>query len=104
MVGCSYGYSFGHTFFFQKFIEGLSERYPEIFDGFGGDTTQHQINFGKKWKSYSSIIQLAGDDILRIDEVVTQPLEKCLLFLAYQADKVQLENLMHKEMLKKMKG
>jgi hypothetical protein len=47
---------------------------------------------------------LAGDDILRIDEVVKEPLEKCLLFLAFQADKVQLENLVHKEMLKKMKG
>jgi hypothetical protein len=46
---------------------------------------------------------LAADDILRIDEVVKEPLEKCLLFLSYQADKVQLENLVHKEMLKKMK-
>jgi hypothetical protein len=47
---------------------------------------------------------LAGDDILRIDQVVKEPLEKCLLFLAFQADKVQLENLVHKEMLKKMKA
>ena len=93
----------GNAFFFKKFIEGLIERYPEIFDGVDGNTTQHQINFGKKWKSYTSIVQLANEDILRIDEVVKEPLEKCLLYLAYQADKIQLEELVHKEMMKKMK-
>jgi hypothetical protein len=46
---------------------------------------------------------LAGEDILRIDEVVKEPLEKCLLYLSYQADKVHLEELVHKEMMKKMK-
>ena len=34
---------------------------------------------------------------------VPTPLEKCLLYLAYQADKIQLEELVHKEMMKKMK-
>jgi hypothetical protein len=93
----------GNAFFFKKFIEGLIERYPEIFDGVDGNTTQHQINFGKKWKSYTSIVQLAGEDILRMDAVVKEPLEKCLLYLAYLSDKVTLEELVHKEMMKKMK-
>jgi hypothetical protein len=35
-----------------------------------------------------------------MDDVVKLPLEQCLLFLAYRADKIVLENLMHKEMLK----
>jgi hypothetical protein len=48
-------------------------------------------------------VQLANEDILRIDEVVKEPLEKCLLYLAYQADKIHLEELVHKEMMKKMK-
>lgn len=39
-----------------------------------------------------------------IDLVVKEPLEKCLLWLAYQADKVQLEELMHKQMLKKIQA
>jgi hypothetical protein len=39
-----------------------------------------------------------------MDEVVELPLEKCLLWLAYQSDKVQLEELMHKQMLKKMQA
>lgn len=48
-------------------------------------------------------MQLAGDDILKIDEIVKQPLEKCLLYLSYKADKIQLEELVSKEMMKKMK-
>ena len=89
--------------FFKKYIEIIIEKYPEIFDGISGDTSQHQINFGKKWRSYTSIVQLAGEDILRIDEVVKQPLEKCLLYLAYLSDKAVTEELVHKEMIKKMK-
>jgi hypothetical protein len=29
------------------------------------------------------------------------PLEKCLLYLAYKSDKVELENLLHREALKR---
>lgn len=39
-----------------------------------------------------------------MDEVVKEPLEKCLLWLAFQADKVQLEELMHKQALKKIQA
>jgi hypothetical protein len=46
---------------------------------------------------------LAGEDILKMDDVVKEPLEKCLLYLAYLSDKVVLEELVHKEMMKKMK-
>ncbi len=35
-----------------------------------------------------------------MDEVVKLPLEQCLLFLAYRADKILLEELMHKDMVK----
>jgi hypothetical protein len=45
---------------------------------------------------------LAGGNLLKIDEVVKEPLEKCLLYLAYEADKIQLEELLHKNALKKM--
>lgn len=34
---------------------------------------------------------LANNDILKIDEAVQQPLEKCLLYLAYLNDKALLE-------------
>jgi hypothetical protein len=38
-----------------------------------------------------------------MDEVVKEPLEKCLLWLAYQSDKVELEDLMHKDAMKKIR-
>ncbi len=91
-------------FFFEQFIKGLIERYPEIFDGgISGDglAAEAQANFARKWKSYSSIIQLAQGDITKIDEVVLQPLEKCLLYLAYEADKYQVEELVHKAAMRK---
>jgi hypothetical protein len=40
---------------------------------------------------------------MRMDEITEQPLEKCLLWLAYQSDRVQLEELMYKEQMKKIK-
>jgi hypothetical protein len=47
---------------------------------------------------------LADGKLKEIDEVVKEPLEKCLLYLAYKADKVQLESMMHKEAMKLIGG
>jgi hypothetical protein len=85
--------------FFYQFANGLTELYPELYEP-DGTSTQHQINFGKKWKGYSSIIELANGDIQKIDEVTALPLEQCLLFLAYKSDKVLLESMMHKEAMR----
>ena len=87
--------------FFVRFINGLVERYPELFEG-DGHASQHAANFAKKWSSYSTINELANGDILKFNEVTEQPLEKCLLHLAYKADKAQVEGLMHKEMMKRV--
>jgi hypothetical protein len=88
--------------FFYQFATGLNERYPEIFDG-EGVNSQHAYNFSKKWRSYATIYELAEGNIERFDSVVEQPLEKCLLFLAFKADKNQLETLLHKESIKSIK-
>ena len=85
------------------YLNGLVERYPELFDGEGGSPSQLQANFGKKWKNYTTIIELAGGDVQQIQKVVEEPLEKCLLFLSYKADKNLLENLLHKEAMKSIK-
>jgi hypothetical protein len=86
--------------FFYQFVNGLTERYPELFDA-DGYSSRHQANFGKKWGPYSTLVTLAQENITRFDEIVELPLEKCLLYLAFQSDKNQLEELMHKEALKK---
>lgn len=99
MVRCRYGKAFRLYVFFCEFINGLAARYPEIFEG-GGTTSQHQINFSKKWRAYATLMELADNDILKVDIVVKEPLEKCLLYLAYRADKNELEGLLHKEAMK----
>ena len=96
-----YGIPLGCSVFFCSFANGLTQRYPELFEG-GGSSSQHQINFGKKWRSYSTIIELADGQLKEIDNVVKEPLEKCLLFLSYKADKGTLEGLMHREAMKSM--
>jgi hypothetical protein len=92
----------GNSLFFSSYAIGLTERYPEVFEG-DGTSSQHQVNFGKKWRSYATIIELADGNLKEIDEVVKEPLEKCLLFLSYKADRNQLEGLMHKEAMKGLK-
>jgi hypothetical protein len=37
-----------------------------------------------------------------MDAITEQPLEKCLMLLAFQSDKSQLEGLMHREAMKKI--
>jgi len=88
--------------FFCQFVNGLVERYPELYDG-DGTSSQHQVNFGKKWSAYSTLIELASGDITKIDLVTKEPLEKCLLYLSYKADRNYLETLMHKEAMKGFK-
>jgi hypothetical protein len=101
VVRGNYGCTLWSNVFFSSYVNGLSARYPELFEG-DGTSTQHQINFGKKWKGYASIYELADGDIKKMDVVVNEPLEKCLLFLSYKADKVLLDNLVHKEMMKRV--
>ena len=107
MVRCSNGCAFWMFFFLQSYLQGIVERYPEIFEGGSvsgpGSESAHQANFARKWGSYQSIVILAGEDILKFDEVVQRPLEECLLNLCYRADKVQLENILHKQAMKKYK-
>ena len=104
MVRGRYGYSFWVFVFFCEFVKGLVELYPELYDADNaGNTSNLQVNFGNKWKSYTTIIELANNDIRAIDQVIQEPLEKCLLFLSYRADKIFLENMLHKEALKGIK-
>jgi hypothetical protein len=62
-----------------------------------------QANFGKKWRNYATIIELADGKLNQIDEVVKEPLEKCLLYLAYKTDRNKTDTLLHNEAMKKMR-
>lgn len=103
MVKRRHGCAFRNFVFFSSYVNGLVQLYPELFEDESGTTSQSIANFGKKWGSYASIVELANGEIERIDTVITQPLEKTLLLLAYKADKSFLEQLIHKESLKSLK-
>jgi len=96
-------YSLWCTFFFIQFVNGLAERYPEIFDG-DGASSQHQANFAKKWSSYTTIVELANGDITKFDSITKEPLEKCFLYLCYRTDKSQVAELIHRESIAKMRN
>ena len=103
MVRGKYGCAFWLSLFFCQFVNGLTDLYPELYDSEGGYSSKSQANFGKKWKSYATIVELAGGDVRAIDEIVQQPLEKCLLLLAYKSDKAFMQELMHKEAMKSIR-
>ena len=89
--------------FFCEFVNGLVEFYPELYDTDNGSPSELQANFGKKWAAYSTLIDLAGGDITKIDLVTREPLEKCLLYLAFKSDRNKTETLLHNEAMKKMR-
>lgn len=88
------------TLFFCSFVNRLVEFYPEIYDG-DGVTSQYQANFGKKWRGYAAIHELANGDITKYKEIINTPLEECLLYLCYKSDKNMMETMMHKEAMKR---
>ena len=94
------GYPLRCPLFFSSFVNGLSNFYPELFEG-AGQSSQHQANFAKKWGSYQTIIELASGDVTKFNEVTGYPLEMCLLYLAYKSDKSVVDNLIHRENLKR---
>ena len=108
MDGYINGFPFWYFFFLQSYLQGLIERYPEIFEGGsidGGDpASTYSANFARKWRGYQSIAILAGEDILKFDEVTNLPLEKCLLNLCYISDKVTMEKQIHKASMRKYKS
>ena len=48
-------------------------------------------------------MQLCGNDVNKIGDIVTLPLDTCLLYLSYQSDYNQLQNLLQKEIMAKHK-
>ena len=107
MVERGYGYSLWLFFFLQSYLSGLVERYPEIFDGGGIDQSTpaatHQANFTHKWRGYQSIAILANHDLTKFEEITSRPLEECLLYLCYLADKNTMEQAIHRATMSKYK-
>ena len=56
-----------------------------------GNEYSAQANFGRKWNWYQSIYGLAQGDVTRFDNITELGLFKCLTYLAFEKEKLQLE-------------
>ena len=90
--------------FFLSFRESIVEGYPELFAS-SEEKEGHQLSsedgFGAKWGWYQSIYGLAKGDITKFDEVTSEPLYKCLMYLVFEKEKNQLEAKMIKNSMKR---
>lgn len=80
-----------HSFFLQ-FKQRVIGNYPELFEqGFEGNEYGAEANFGRKWNWYQSIYGLAKGDITRFDQITELSAFKCLTYLTFEKEKIELE-------------
>jgi hypothetical protein len=70
----------------------ITETYPELFsESIGNNPTTRNESFALKWNWYSSIFALSGGVFLKFNEVEKLNVHKCLMHLAFEKDKYELE-------------
>jgi hypothetical protein len=73
------------------------ESYPELFSNTTGDrATSVSAGFAAKWGWYQSIYGLTQGNILKYNEITKSKLHTCLMHLAFEKDKYELEQQMLK--------
>ena len=82
--------------FFFEFVERTSDKYPEIFNGSGTSEGKQASDFWFKWGWYATIVELASNDLLKINEVLEMQANEMLLFLAHKLDRAKLEASLRK--------
>ena len=82
----------GSLVFFLEFKQGVITNYPEIFES-GNEENDFgaAAGFGKKWGWLSSIYGLAQKDITRFDTITKLNVHQCLIYLAFEKEKIELE-------------
>jgi hypothetical protein len=82
-------------FFFLQFKQGVIREYPELFEEGSTQSNEYSsfANFGNKWGWYQSIYGLAKGDVTKFDDVTRLNVHTCLLYLAFEKEKVELEKL-----------
>ena len=84
----------------MEFNKRIAELYTELF-GEGDQTgTDARSGFSRKWGSYSELYTLAQGDITKFEQVTKLSLHQCLMYLAFEKEKLQLENTMIKNKFK----
>ena len=90
----------GAMVFFLQFNQRIAELYTELFGEGSNEGTDARSNFSRKWGSYSELYTLAKGDITRFEQVAKLPLHQCLMYLAFEKEKTELESRMIKSKFK----
>tara|TARA_R100001377_G_scaffold12725_1_gene6378 strand:- start:223 stop:477 length:255 start_codon:yes stop_codon:yes gene_type:complete len=83
-----------------EFNKRIAELYTELFGEGNQGGTDERSGFSRKWGSYSELYALAQGDITRFTEVTKLPLHQCLMYLAFEKEKAELETRMIKNKFK----
>jgi len=83
-----------------EFNKRIAELYSELFGEGNSEGTNEQSGFSRKWGSYSELYALAQGNITKFEEVTKLPLHQCLMYLAFEKEKTELENRMIKNKFK----
>ena len=82
-------YRTGITGFFSEFGNRIREEFYEIYEG-GTSEGSTASKFFDKWGWYATLVDLANDDILKMDEILEMDTIETHAFLAHKADKAKL--------------
>jgi hypothetical protein len=75
-----------------EFKKRITELYGELFGETNGlENTTALAGFSQKWGWYQSIYGLCNGNIRKIDEVTKMKLHTCLIHLAFEKEKAELE-------------
>ena len=84
----------------MEFNKRIVELYPELFGEGGQGGTDERSGFARKWGSYSELYALAQGDVTRFTKVTKLSLHQCLMYLAFEKEKIELEGRMIKNKFK----
>jgi hypothetical protein len=81
-----------------EFKQRVSNNYPELFTERSEEPDYTAEGaFGKKWSWYQSIYGLSQGNVTKFDEITELNLHKCLMYLAFEKDKMELEKRLIKK-------
>ena len=88
--------------FFFDFRDRIVENYAGLFTQSAADIERGSVSqgFGKKWGWYQSIYSLAKGDVFKIDKATRTNLHKAMMWLEFEKDKSDLEEIMIKKAYK----
>ena len=74
-------------------MKSKDKYHPELFESGIAETNDYGAasNFGKKWGWYQSIYGIAKGDVTKYDDITKTNFHTCLLYLAFEKEKVELE-------------